>query len=170
MSNTNAQEQKIQDQIKEQFQKAFYDTIKHSIQNKNHDHIIRLYVEIQDRLATMLKKDGPTHQRLINDFDIPFFEQRLRNNAFDGHSMTSLVQTTFAWIHNLQMPLRDHATEQAKRRVLTAGTTMEEVVPVYIKECHGCLDLMEKDMKEFYENRNHPVVQEMMRRAVGARK
>ena len=129
MSNTNAQEQKIQDQIKEQFQKAFYDTIKHSIQNKNHDHIIRLYVEIQDRLATMLKKDGPTHQRLINDFDIPFFEQRLRNN-----------------------------------------TTMEEVVPVYIKECHGCLDLMEKDMKEFYENRNHPVVQEMMRRAVGARK
>ena len=59
---SSPQEQKIQDQIKEQFQKAFYDTIKHSIQNKNHDHIIRLYVEIQDRLAIMLKKDGPTHQ------------------------------------------------------------------------------------------------------------
>jgi hypothetical protein len=163
-------EQKIQEQIREQFHKAFYDTIKESVKNKNHDHILRLYTEIQDRLAKMLKKDGTTYQRLINDFDVAFFEQRLRNNAFDGNSMASLVQTTFAWIHNLQMPIRDTSTEQAKQRVMASGTTMEEVVPVYIKECHGCLDIMEKDMKEFYENRNHPVVQEMMRRAVSARK
>ena len=65
---------------------------------------------------------------------------------------------------------RDSATSDAKDRVLTAGDSMLEIVPVYIKECHGCLDTMEKDMKEFYENREHPVVQEMMRRAVAAKK
>ena len=87
-------------------------------------------------IATMLKKDGPTYIRLLNDFDVAFFEERLRHNAFDGNSMVSLVETTFAWIHNLQMPIRDSATFAAKARVMNAGTTMLEVVPVYIQECH----------------------------------
>ena len=160
---------KIQLQIKEQIHKAFYDTIKDSIQTRNHGHIIRLYTEIQNRLANMLKKDGNTYQRLLADFDVPFFEQRLRNDAFDGNSMASLVQTTFSWIHNLQMPLRDSATSAAKDRVMASGTTMLEVVPVYIQECHACLDTMEKDMEEFYDNREHPVVREMLRKAVDAK-
>ena len=88
----------------------------------------------------MLKKDGPTYIRLLNDFDVAFFEERLRHNAFDGNSMVSLVETTFAWIHNLQMPIRDSATFAAKARVMNAGTTMLEVVPVYIQECHKCLN------------------------------
>ena len=95
----------------------------------------------------MLKKDGPTYIRLLNDFDVAFFEERLRHNAFDGNSMVSLVETTFAWIHNLQMPIRDSATFAAKARVMNAGTTMLEVVPVYIQECHKCLNTMENDIR-----------------------
>jgi len=162
--------EKIQEQLQEQFHRAFYDVIKESIVNKNHEHIIRLYTEIRDRLANMLKPNGPTHKRLMDDFDVPFFEQRLRHDAFDGNSMASLVQTTFAWIHNMQMPLRDSATEAAKARVLASGTTMVEVVPAYLKEAHGCIDIMVKDMKEFHDNREHPVVQEMLRRAVASKK
>ena len=118
----------------------------------------------------MLKPNGPTHQRLMDDFDVPFFEQRLRHEVFDGNSMASLVQMTFGWIHNMQMPLRDSATEAAKARVLSSGTTMVEVVPAYIKEAHGCIDTMVNDMKEFHDNSGHPVVQEMLRRAVASKK
>ena len=157
---------KIEEQLKEQFHKAFYDTIKHSVETQNYDHIVRLYAEIQDRLAAFLKKDGPTYNRLKQDFDVPFFEQRLRNNAFDGQSLANLIQVTFTWIHNLQMPIRDTSSNEAKERVMQAGTTMAEVVPMYIKEVHSVINIMEQDMKEFYENRNHPVVQEMLRRAV----
>ncbi len=157
---------KIEEQLKEQFHKAFYDTIKHSVETQNYDHIVRLYAEIQDRLAAFLKKDGPTYNRLKQDFDVPFFEQRLRNNAFDGQSLANLIQMTFTWIHNLQMPIRDTSSNEAKGRVMQSGTTMVEVVPVYIKEVHSVINIMEQDMKEFYENRNHPVVQEMLRKAV----
>ena len=157
---------KIEEQLKEQFELAFYDHIKIAVETDNHDYIIRLYTEIQDRLANMLfNKKGPTIKRLELDFDIAFFEQRLRHKVFDANSMTSLVAMTFSWIHNLQMPLRDSVTTAAKQRVLSSGVTMAEIVPAYIKEVHACLDTMEQDMKEFYENRNHPVVQEMLRKA-----
>ena len=94
---------KIEEQLKEQFHKAFYDTIKHSVETQNYDHIVRLYAEIQDRLAAFLKKDGPTYNRLKQDFDVPFFEQRLRNNAFDGQSLANLIQMTFTchWVRVL---------------------------------------------------------------------
>lgn len=162
--------ERIQEQLKEQFNKAFDDLIKDSIINKNHDHIIRLYTEIRDRLAKHLNPAGPTHQRLLSEFDVPFFAQRLRHNVFDGNSMVSLIHMTFTWIHNLQMPLRDSSTEAAKARVLASGSTMVEVVPAYIKEANKCIDIMDKDMREFHDNHQHPVVQEMLRRAVHSRK
>jgi len=159
-------EEQIKEQLKEQFHRAFYDNIKHSVETQNYDHIVRLYAEIQDRLTAFLKKDGPTYNRLKQDFDVPFFEQRLRNNAFDGQSLQSLIHMTFSWVHNLQMPIRDTSSNEAKDRVIQSGTTMAEVVPTYIKEVHAVINLMERDMKEFYENRNHPVVKEMLRKAV----
>ena len=52
------------------------------------------------------------------------------------------------------------------QRILDAGQSMAEVVPVYIKEVHTTLDILEQDMKEFYDNIDHPVVQEMLRRSL----
>lgn len=161
--------ERIEQQIKEQFQKAFYDTIQHSVSSGNHEHIARLYAEIRDRLTVKVKPTGRAHARILEDFDVELFHQMVTNNAFDGDSLLRLVNTTFRWIHDLQMPTRDSATEAAKQRVLQAGTTMAEIVPVYIKEVHGCLDTMEQDFKEFYENRNHPLVQRMVQQAVASK-
>ena len=63
-------EEQIKEQLKEQFHRAFYDNIKHSVETQNYDHIVKLYAEIQDRLAAFLKKDGPTYNRLKQDFDV----------------------------------------------------------------------------------------------------
>lgn len=156
----------MEQQIKEQFHKAFYDVVKDSVRNGNHEHIVQLYAEIADRIAAKVKPTGRTHQRIREDFDVDLFRQMLVNNAFDGQSLLRLVNTTFKWIRDLQMPIRDSATAEAKQRVMQSGTTMEDVVPVYIKEVHGCLNTLDQDLKEFYENRDHPVVQNMVLQAL----
>lgn len=161
--------ERIEQQIKEQFQKAFYDTIKESVLSGKHKHIVRLYAEIRDRLAAKVRPTGRAYARIHEDFDVDLFHQMITNNAFSGESLLRLVNTTFQWIHDLQMPVRDSDTEAAKQRVLQSGNTMAEVVPVYVKEVHGCLDTMEQDFKEFYENRNHPVVQNMLQQAVASK-
>lgn len=160
--------ERIQQQIKEQFHKAFYDAIAEAVSSEppNVEYIVRLYTEIRDRLANMVKPTGRTRQRIHDEFDVDFFKQLLENNVFDGNSLLGLVNTTFKWIEALQTPSRDEATRAAKQRVLESGTTMAEVVPVYIREAHGCLDVLEQDLKEFFDNIDHPVVQEMLRRSV----
>ena len=158
----------MEQQLQEQFHKAFYDLVKRAVKNDDHDYIVQLYVEIRERLANMIiRKSGPAYQRLLSDFDVEFFEQRLRHKAFDAHSMASLVNTTFQWVHDLQMPIRDSDTDAAKQRVLSTDT-MAKMVPAYINEVHSCIDTMEKDMKEFYDNRNHPVVREMIKQSIAS--
>jgi hypothetical protein len=158
---------KIQEQIQEHFHTAFYDTIKHSIEAEDHSYVVRLYAEIRDRLAQHVKKDGKTYKLIHDQLDVAFFEQLLCGQQFDWNSLRRLVNTTYKWIHDLQMPLRDTSTEESKQRIMKSTGTMAEVVPVYIKEVHLTLDLMEKDMKDFYDNRDHPLVQNMLQQAIG---
>lgn len=159
-------EQKLQEQLHEQFHNAFYDTIKQSIDSEDHTYVVRLYAEIRDRLAMHVKKDSNTYKRIHEQLDVPFFEQLLTHRQFDWNSMGGLINTTYKWIHDLQMPLRDTSTEESKQRLVNSTGTMADAVANYIKEVHTTLDLMDKDMKNFGEHIHHPVVQNILQHAV----
>jgi len=156
-------EEQLQEQLQEQLHNAFYDTIKHSIESEEHNYVIKLYAEIRDRLASHVKKDGVTYKKIHEQFDVSFFEQLLTHRQIDWNSIRGLINTTYQWIHDLQMPLRDTSTEESKQRIMVSTGTMAEVVAVYIKEVNVTLDLMDKDMRDFYKNRQHPVVQNILR-------
>jgi hypothetical protein len=63
------------------------------------------------------------------------------------------------------MPVRDTSTEEAKQRVL-AVSSFPEAIGMYVKEVDKTLTLMEQDMKEFIDNKDHPVVQTLIRNAL----
>ena len=104
-----------------------------------------------------------TAERIRNDFDVELFKQMVEHGAFDGNSMLGLVNTTFGWIKKLHCPFRDEEADAAKARVMGCKT-MDEVVPIFIKEVTACLDYMDHDMAEFIKYKDHPVMQEALRR------
>ena len=163
--------ERIQEQIRTEFRRAFYDTIAIAVaqQPPDVDYLVRLFTEIRDRLAQFTRPNSRSFHKIHEDLDVDFFRQRLTHNAFDGHSLQSLVMITFDWIKALQAPSRDSDTEAAKQRVLASGTTMAQVVPCYIRETHACIDTMQNDMREFLENQQHPVVQEALRQTLRRR-
>lgn len=104
-----------------------------------------------------------TAERIRADFDVPLFKQMVENGAFQGNSMLGLVNTTFDWIKRLHCPKRDEEADAAKAIIMTC-TTMEEVIPKYIGQVTKCLDYMDEDMAEFMKYKDHPVMQEAVRR------
>ena len=134
-----------------------------AVATEDHETLVKIYQSILDKLLTFVPPKS--QHRLIEQFDVPFFAQLLRHRQFDWNSMHGLTNTTFKWVHDLQMPIRDTATEQAKQRVLQC-TDMVEAVGTYVDEVTGVLETMESDMKEFYDNMDHPVVQNMLREAI----
>ena len=124
---------------------------------------VKEYQTIVTRLTqtTRLK----TAERIRAEFDVDLFRQMVENNAFHGDSMLGLVNTTFDWIKRLHCPARDAEADQAKAEVM-ACTEMCTVVPKYIEQVTKCLDYMDKDMAEFMKYKDHPLMQETLRRMV----
>jgi len=125
--------------------------------------MIAEYKRIVNRLCHNVRLK--TAERIRAEFDVELFAQMVEHNAFDGNAMLGLVNTTFAWVHNLHCPHRDEQCAQAKQRVMQCST-MQDVVPTFLKEVHQCLDYMDKDMKEFMQHKDHPVMQETLRRSL----
>ena len=116
-------EERIHKQLKEQFHNAFNDIVREAIDNNDHEYIAKLYKEIRDRLAAMVKPQGKTWNRIHEQLDVSFFEQLLEHKQFTATSLPGLVNTTFDWIGRLQAPVRDSDSAAAKQRVLDSGNS-----------------------------------------------
>jgi hypothetical protein len=126
-------------------------------------YIISIYVNILNRIGKWVPASA--QQRLKDQFDVEFFAQLLRHRQFDWKSLHGLTNTTFQWIHDLQMPVRDTSTEEARQRVLGV-VSFAEAVETYVREVDKTLTLMEQDISEFIQNKDHPVVQNMLNQAM----
>ena len=123
-----------------------------------------LVKEYETIVHRMIQTVSPrTAERIRKDFDVELFKQMIEHGVFDGTSMLGLVNSTFEWIKRLHCPFRDKEADAAKARVMEC-TTMDEVVPIFIKEATACLDYMDHDMSEFIKYKDHPVMQETLRR------
>lgn len=146
---------KLEDQIKETYQKAFYDIIDETIASNSPDYewIVDLYAEIKQRLVRYIKKDSKIYKLIDAQFDIPLFKQMIENDVFNTDSLFKLINTTFYWIETLQSPARDQSTKDAKNRVLNAP--QEKMVSTFIKEVNQCIDLLDEDFVYFIEMNNN---------------
>lgn len=141
--------EKINVQINENMNKAFFDLIDENVNSTNPDYkwITSLYIEIRDRLSIFLKKDSKTHKQLYSEFDENLFYQMISNDVFYKNSMLSLVDNTFNWIERLQAPVRDETSKEAKNRVLMCDP--QRIVSTFLKEVHYCINFIEDDMQSF---------------------
>lgn len=144
--------EKINIQINENMNKAFFDLIDENVNSNNPDYtwITSLYIEIRDRLSTFLKKDSKTYKQLHSEFDEKLFHQMISNDVFFKDSMLNLIDNTFAWIEKLQAPVRDESTKEAKNRVLSSEP--QRIVSTFLKEVHYCINFIEDDMFKFFQN------------------
>ena len=143
---------KIEEQIRINFCKAFFDSVDENINSENPDYewISKLYSEIKQRILKIVKKDSKTYNLIDEQFDIVIFEQMIKNDVFDFDSLFNLINNTFDWIKKLQSPARDEETEKSRQKVLQSEP--KHIVSNFICEIHKCIDYIEEDLVNFYNN------------------
>ena len=143
---------KINNQIKSNFHKAFYDLLEMKVKSDPPDYewITRLFEEIKDRIIFFLKKDSPFRKDIEERLDVELFDQMIRNNAFNGTDFYNLIMYVFDLCLKLGSPARDNDTEMKKNEILELmqnGGTFATVVPLFIKNANYCLDNIYKDFQ-----------------------
>lgn len=142
---------KIEEQIEINMKQAFFDIIDQNVNSKTPDYnwITILYQEIKFKLLSFIhNKNSTIYKKIDIDFDVELFKQMIENDVFNYDSMVKLINNTFNWILELQAPIRDNDTVQAKNRVLNSEPT--KIISTYLKEVHTCIELIEKDILQLY--------------------
>jgi len=143
---------KIEEQIKNNFRKAFFDSIDENINSDKPDYqwITKLYIEIKEKLLSLVKKNSKSYNMIDEQFDIVIFEQMIKNDVFDFNTLFNLINNTFDWIKKLEAPARDESTEISRQKVLNSEPN--HIVSNFICETHKCIEYIEEDLINYYNN------------------
>jgi len=135
----------IEKQVRDTYYQAFYDSIDETVNSKSPDYewIVRLYLDIRDRLLRYIKKGTDTYRIIDDQFDEKLFEQMITNDVFDKQSMIALINGSFNMVLRLEAPERDKATLESRQRVFESEP--EKIVSTFIREINQCLDLIDVD-------------------------
>ena len=146
------------DEIKETYQKAFFDLLEERVSDKEpaYDWIVKLYLEIKMKLLKIISKNSKLAMEINNTMDLQLFEQMIRNNAFDGNDFYNLINFVFDMCLKLQSPQRDEDTNNRRNEVLDImknGGTYAQIMVKFIKNANICIDFIYEDIiklsKEF---------------------
>lgn len=142
----------LQERLRVQMKKAFWDLLEEKVRTDppDYDWICKLYVELRDRLSSFTMEGGSIHKAIKEGFDTELFSQMLRNQAFEGAEMMSLVDTTFGFVAKLQAPVRDKLLKEKKKEILeyaSSGGEFSVIVPMFLRGAHELMDLIEKDLR-----------------------
>ena len=144
---------KIEGQIKDQMEKAWFDLLKEKTNSSppDFDWLERLYVEIRDKLLGLVRKNSKLHIEITESMDIVLFSQMIRNNAFSGEDTLKLIEYVFETCKQLGSPARDTTTDQYKYEVLglmKAGGTFGDIVPLFFKNANKSVDNIYNDLQQ----------------------
>ncbi len=144
--------ERIHSQIKETYQKAFFDLLQQKVEQDPPDYnwISKLYLEIRIKLTKLLKPTSTLRTEIEESMDPVIFNQMMRNNAFNGTDLFNLISYTFDKIKQLGSPERDQFTDLKKIEIfdlMKNNGTFAQIVPLFIKNANICVDFIYEDMQ-----------------------
>ena len=144
-------------QMNAQFKKAFFDLLEEKVRQEppDYDWIARLYAEIRERLASLMRKDSAVRKEIEDSMDVELFKQMIENKAFGGVELYNLVGHVFELCKKLGPPARDNEVDKFKFQVIGLmknNGTFAQIVPLFIKNANECIDNIYKDLKQVKEN------------------
>ena len=150
-----AQLEKLNEQFKNTFDKAFDDLLEQKVAEDppDYDWITRLYAELRDRLTNLLKKGSSLRTEIEEKMDVELFSQMLKENAFTGDHMYALVNYIFDNCERLQSPGRDEHSALKRKELIDfmngGNCTFAKFVPLFIRNTNECIDFIYQDLHEF---------------------
>ena len=156
MNLSKKQEERLHEQIQDNYKKAFFDLLEQKIAENppDYDWIVLLYKEIRYKLTFFLKKDSQYRVSIEEGLDIELFDQMLRNNAFKGVEFYNLVNFIFEKCLELGSPGRDNDVKEKREEIFTLmknNGTFSQLVPLFIKNANICADWIHEDLKNVKE-------------------
>lgn len=144
--------EEITKQIEEQMQKAWCDNIieKMSSNPPDFDYVIKLYVEVKNKLTYILKKESKIRKDIEECMDEVLFKQMITTGSFNREDFVKLSNFVFDTCVKMGSPARDKKTnetkEQLQEKILTSENSIV-LIPIFFLEANKTIDNIYEDIR-----------------------
>ena len=157
MELSEKQQNKLNEQIKSTYVKAFFDLLEEKVRQQPPDYewIVKLYKEIRYKLTFFLKKGSSFRIHIEEGMDVELFDQMLRNNVIGGVEFYNLVDFVFENTLKLGSPARDEEVKKKRDEIyecMKNNGLFCELVPLFIKNANTCIDWVHEDLGNVKQN------------------
>jgi len=140
----------IQNQIKENFDKAFWDLFEKNIEEKKYDQLLKAMIEIKLNLKSLVPNRADFHQQLDENMDIEFLKEMLQNDAVDGSYIYNMICYIVQKIKSLEAPADNQDTEKWKKSIdqlFTQRSPHHQILAKFFKKVYQKLEKITKEVK-----------------------
>lgn len=157
MELSEKQKKGLENQIKSNYFKAFFDLLEEKVRQEppDYDWIVKLYKEIRHKLTFFLKQGSSFRREIEEGMDVELFDQMLRNNAVGGVEFYNLVNLVFEYTLKLGSPARDQKVKEKRDEIyecMKNGGLFCQLVPLFIKNANTCIDWIHEDLGNVKKN------------------
>ena len=146
----------FENQIRENFERAFIDTLRKNINKDPPDieWLLQLFTEIKTKLIKLTPNNKKFQNDISNGLDLELFQQMLVNSAFDISDLKNLIDFVFSTSLKLCAPVRDkdiQTTQKNLHQMITENKSFGEIVSTFVVQANKIIDTIHDDIKEFYK-------------------
>ena len=147
----------LNDQIKETMQKAFWDLIKDDLkaEPQRFDHLIKLIVEIRERLKTITPNRKDLHKEFDENLDDAFLKHLFKEKSLGPEHFFNLIMFLINKIKIYIAPYMDKDVDRWEIQVtaeLHNGIEYSEFIPKFFLSLYNYIQIIEDDIDKFKRN------------------
>ena len=142
----------IKNQVKETYEKAFWDNLRHDIENKTYSSFISILGEIKERIANLTPNRADIHKLLDEYIDIELLSQMLKHNVADDTYFFKLSHYIIERLKELEAPVDNESTKKWQNEIdeiFKKKIIFIDYFPNFFKKVFIKLEKIENETKEF---------------------
>lgn len=142
----------IKNQVKETYEKAFWDNLRHDIENKTYSSFISILGEIKERIANLTPNRADMHKLLDEYIDIELLSQMLKHNVADDTYFFKLSHYIIERLKELEAPVDNESTKKWQNEIdeiFKKKIIFIDYFPNFFKKVFIKLEKIENETKEF---------------------
>jgi len=151
----------FENQIRDNFEKAFIDTLTKNINKDPPDikWLSELFAEIRTKLINLTPNNKSFQAEICSGLDLDLFKQMLVNSAFDMNDLKTLVDFVFSICLKLCAPVRDqdiYDTQNNLQQMIVENKSFGEIVSTFVVHANKIIDAIHEDIRIFYKGNQTP--------------
>lgn len=149
----------FKNQIEKTMKKAFWDLIKSDLNSKpqQFDHLVILIQEIREKIKSFTPNRNDLAKELDEVLDDSFLKHLFIEKSLDPSHFVSLIMFLIKKVKSYAAPYLDNDLKKWEKNIkekLQIEIVYAEFIPLFFEKLYFYLDLIESDIKKYFEIKN----------------